>query len=414
MCIRDRPATLVGWITAAPQRLFPALWRLAVPTVLYAGIVNAADMREWTDLQNRRIEGRMLGLAGDVVSLELKDGHKVSVPLAKLSAADAAYARSQNGSAHPPESGKSALNFDAPWPDRIKFGEDPEIATVEEDAANKHFVYESANYRYTCDARLSKSVVKGFAVLFEATHLFCRTLPLALDDGKKTDGKLQILLFKELEDYQLAGGRPGSAGIFMSGKASVMVPLTSLGVRPIASGFMLDREKSSQSLPHELTHQLTPRSYFEPGAMGWFSEGIAEYVAVTPYRSGAYSVRNNHDDIIAYVTGTGTKNMGGRKLGKDIRLPDLKTFLTQDYDSFLEAPQLNYGSGLLLTYYFLQMDGAGDGQRIKGFLKALRDSKTGDDALAILLDGRSYEELATEISKAWKRRGVNLTFSSAK
>ncbi len=161
---------------------------------------------------------------------------------------------------------------------------------------------------------------------------------IGLDGGNKTDGKLQITLFENFDDYVKAGGPPKSDGVFIGGKAIVMVPLTSLGVRPVGSGYMLDREKSSKTLPHELTHQLTPNAYFAPGAMGWFTEGIAEYIAVTPYRSGAYSVRNNHSDIIAYATGYGTKNSGGRALGKDIQLPDLKTFMLQDYGNFLEQP----------------------------------------------------------------------------
>ena len=383
--------------------------RYLLPAVLLSGIAHAAELRAWTDLQNRKIEARLVRLDGESVVLELKDGHKVPLALAKLCEADAAYARSQagGGAADP-----AAPNFDAAWPEHIKFGDDPGITTVEEDADKKRFIYESTNYRYTCDVRLSKSVVKGFAVMFEATHLFCRTLPLGLDGGVKTDGKLQIFLFENFDDYCTAGGKPGTSGYFIGSKAAVIVPLTSLGVRPVGSGYMFDREKSSKTLPHELTHQLTPHPYFQVGGMGWFTEGLAEYVAVTPYRSGAFNVRNNHSDIIAYTTGNGTKNTGGRALGKDIRVPDLKGFMLQDYSKFMDNGQLNYGCSLLITYYFLQMDDAGDGKRVKSFLKALREGKTGEDALAVLLDGRTFDQLAAEITKAWKRRGIELAFGT--
>jgi len=385
--------------------------RIFIYLLLLTTIVHAADMRTWTDLQNRKIEARMLALEGESVMLELQDGRKVSLPLAKLCPADATYAHSQTSTTKPQVTPTITANFEAPWPNRIKFGEDPEITTVKEDATTKQFIYESANYRYTSDARLSKSVVKGFAVMFEATHLFCRSLPLGLDGGRKIGGKLQITLFENFDDYVTAGGPPKSSGLFMGAKDVVMVPLSSLGVRPVGSGYMFDRDKSSKTLPHELTHQLTPRAYFGPGAMGWFSEGIAEYVAVTPYRSGAFSVRGNHNDIVAYITSYGTKNSGGRALGKDIHLPDLKAFMFQDYSNFLQQPQINYGGSLLITYYFLQMDGEGDGKRIKAFLKALRDGKTGEDALALLLDGRSFSQLAKDISKSWSHRGINLTFA---
>ncbi len=384
---------------------------------LIAGIAHSAEMRFWTDIQDRKVEARMVGLKGDAVILQLKDGRELPYPLVKLSEADVAYAKNQSQEDTAEKSAETErpdTNFDAPWPDRIKFSDDPEIVVVEEDAEKKRFVYTSAHYRYICDVRLSKSVVKGFAVMFEATYLFCRTLPLAIDGGEKSGGKNEILLYEKFEDYVEAGGPPSSAGVFMGGKGVVMVPLTSLGVRPVGSGYMLDRDKSSKTLPHELAHQLTPTAYFRTAAKGWFSEGLAEYVAVTPYRSGAFSVRNNHRDIVDYVTEYGSKDMGGRALGKEITLPDLKTFMLQSYSSFLEEAQLNYGVGLLITYYFLQMDGDGDAKRIKDFLKALRKGKDREEALNVLLDGRTFEELEADIAKAWKRRGVELTFAPAR
>jgi hypothetical protein len=58
------------------------------------------------------------------------------------------------------------------------------------------------------------------------------------------------------------------------------------------------------------------------------------------------------------------------------------------------------------------MDGNGDAKRIKSFLKALRDGKTGEDAIAVLLDGRSYEQVGEEITKAWGKRGINFSFGA--
>jgi hypothetical protein len=393
------------------------IMRVILHVLLLAACARAAEVRSWTDHKNRSVEARMLGLEGETVILELKDGRKLPFPLANLSVADVAFARSQGakGDAESADgSEKSAPNFAAAWPDRIKFGEDPEIKVVEEDGERKRFVYESANYRYTCDVRLSKTVVKGFAVMFEATYLFCRSLPLGLDGGRRDGGKLQIRLFEKIDDYSKAGGPQGTAGVFLGGDALVLVPLSSLGVRTMGSGYTFDRDKSSKTLPHELAHQLTAEAYFAPGGMGWFSEGIAEYIAVTPYRSGAYSVRNNQKDIIDYVTEYGANGNGGRALGKELQLADLKTYMLQEYERFMENPQLNYGSALLITYYFLQMDGDGDAKRIKAFLKALRDGTTGGDALAVLLDGRSFGQLEKEISKAWKRQGVELVFAAAR
>lgn len=391
--------------------LHPAFFLLA--TFLPA-LSSGAEIRTWTDVQDRKIEASLIRVEGETVVLKLKNGREVPYPLEKLSASDGEYvAKNQPtpaGEAKPSAS-KSTLNFNDPWPDRIKFSEDPEIATIEENAEQKRFIYESANYRYVCDVRLAKSVVKGFAVMFEATHLYCRTLPLGINGGNK-DGKHQILLFEEFDDYVKAGGPPSSAGVFIGGRGVVMVPLTSLGVRPVGSSYMLDRDKSSKTLPHELTHQLTPRCYYAEGAQGWFTEGISEYVAVTPYRAGSYAVRGNMKDIVDYATGYGSKDMGGRALGKKIKLPPLKSFMLQSYSDFLEQPQLNYGCGLLITNYFLHLDGEGDAKRIKAFLKALHEGIQGEEALAFLLDGRSFEKMEEEIVKGWSRRGIDFTFGN--
>jgi hypothetical protein len=102
--------------------------------------------------------------------------------------------------------------------------------------------------------------------------------------------------------------------------------------------------------------------------------------------------------------------MGGRALGTKIKLPHLKTFMLQDYSYFLEQPQINYGCGLLITTYFLHLDGEGDGKRIKAFLKALHEDKNAEESLSILLDGRTFEEMEKDIIKGWGRKGVDFTF----
>jgi hypothetical protein len=73
----------------------------------------------------------------------------------------------------------------------------------------------------------------------------------------------------------------------------------------------------------------------------------------------------------------------------------------------------NYGFGLILTTYFLHLDGEGDGARLKNFLMALREGKAGEEALEVLLDGRSYKEMEEAISKAWKKKRVEIEFASS-
>lgn len=375
--------------------------------------------RVWTDDQGRNVKAKLVSVKGDEVMLLLPDGRELPYPLGKLSEIDQAYIEKfglenqGDGEMEDGDEPEEAIidNFDDPWPDRVSFKDDPEIVTVIESVEEETFIYESANYRYNCDVRLSKSVVKGFAVLFEATHQFTRELPLAINGGKKKDGKYQIYLFESQETYFKKGGPPGSAGVFIGGKNIVMVPLTSLGVRPVGSSYMLDRDKSNKTLPHELLHQLTPNRYYAEGARGWFTEGLAEYVGVTPYRSGSYNVKMNFKPIIEYVTAYGKDGNGGRGIGEEIKLGPLKDFMLMPYSQFTANPQINYGCGLLITNYFFHMDREEDAARIKKFLKALNAGIRGEEALEVLLDGQTWLELEEEIAKAYSRKGVDFTFT---
>jgi hypothetical protein len=397
-----------------------ATLRNFTPFAAALSFLAALEARTWTDVQGRKIEAEFVSATATDVTLKLASGKDATLPLNRLSQEDLAYIRESaaeggNKDAKPDpktaEKEGDGLNFDDPWPQTIRFSEDPQIEVVAEDKEQKRFIYESAHYRFVCDVRLSQQVVKGFAVMFESTYQYCRALPLAISGGGKTEGKYQILLFETKESYVQAGGPPTSAGVFMSGKNVVMVPLTSLGVRQVGSGYMLDRNETSGTLIHEITHQLTPGQYYAPGAMGWFSEGLAEYTTATPYRAGAFKVKSNFDDIVAYATAYGKKDTRGRALGTEINAPAFKDFCLMSYAQFTGAnPNFNYGFGLVLTTYFLHLDGDGDAKRMKEFLKALRAGKTREDALKVLLDGRTYEEMEEAISKGWKRKGVDIKF----
>lgn len=397
-----------GFMKCVIKALLPTL-----PFLLLANSLSAGEMRTWTDNQGRKVEAELVSSSETNLVMKLANGKEVDFLIGRLSPEDQEYLKAnREPSKGNTTNAKPELNFDAPWPERVSFKDDPNVSIIEEIPETKRFIYESANFRYVCDVRLAQSVVQGFARLFETTNLYCLSLPLGFSGGVKTKGKYQILLFEKIEDYVKEGGPPDSAGVFMSGRDLIMVPLTSLGVRPVGSSYMLDRDKSSKTLPHEIVHQLTPEPYFEAGSVGWFSEGVAEYVALSPYRSGSYNVRSNFASIFEYVTAFSKEYRTGRNLGTTINLPPIEKFFTQGYSSFLSNAPLNYGAGALITYYFFHFDGNGDAKRIKAFLKALQDGKKEKEALDVLLDGRTFKQLEEEIKKAWSRKGVDFYFSA--
>jgi SLA1 homology domain 1, SHD1 len=385
--------------------------RFLALTPLFLGLASAMESRTWVDTQNRKLEATLIGVKEGAVLLQLKDGKEVDLPITKLSAADVAYVDKQRD-ALKKAAVKPEFNFDSPWPDRVSFKEEFEVKVVEEDKATQRFTYESENFRYLCDVPLARSVVRGFAQMFEASHLYCMALPIGMTGGRQIDGKYQILLFEKESDYIKEGGPPGSAGVFVGSKGIIMVPLTSLGVRLVGTTYILNRERSSKTLPHEIAHQLTPKAYYAPGSRGWFTEGLAEYVAITPYTSGTYNVGMNLKAISEYVTEFGKDGRGGRNLGDEIKISSLRGFFLQDYKSFIANAKQTYGISALLVYYFFHFDGDGDARRIKAFLAALHAGKTNDAVIEVLLEGRTYETLQNEITDKWKRKGVKFTFGS--
>jgi len=198
--------------------------------------------------------------------------------------------------------------------------------------------------------------------------------------------------------------------VYKGGSGEILVPLSSLGVKKVGSRYSFDYKSSNKTLPHEITHQLTNSEYFRAGARGWFSEGLAEYIAVTDYRAGKFMVNGNKTDIIDYVTGVSKKGGRGRRLGNEISMPDLKEFMLMSYSDFTAKGNFNYGVGALLTYYFLHLDGDGERKNLNNFLMALNEGEQGEEALEKLLAGRTFDELEKEISKAWKSKRIKITF----
>lgn len=369
--------------------------------------------RVWTNSKGQKVEAELLEASETTVVLKIKgSGQEYRMAPVQLSAPDREFIKkwleenSGGGSGKTEPTGEFE-NWGDDWPELISTDIDPEITVVKEDDEAKEYIYQSPNYEFICDVQLATSVVKRFSVLFEATNEYIRALPLSME--KARSGKRhKILLFETKNSYVQAGGPASSAGVYMPGKDVIMVPLTSLGVKKVGSRYQVDYDEGNKTLPHEITHQITDRAYY--GFTGWFTEGLAEYIGVTPYRGGKFMVRTVRNSLKDYVTAYGRDGDGGRAIGEEVNLPPLKDWMQQSYGSFLANPQVNYGCGALITYYFFHMDGEKDAARIKKALATFKEGKKPEEAYAALLDGRTWDEMEKDITNAWRGRGVKFNF----
>lgn len=358
------------------------------------------EARTFTNATGVKIEAEIVEVNGPNVILKMR-GKNYPVEISTLSEADQAYIKEwieAKDSEGPP------VNWDSPWPKTISTDISQEIEIIQE--GPDKYIYASPHYEFHCNVRLNKSVVKRFSLLFEATNQYMRELPLGMSKPHK-EKRFRIELWETKADYVSNGGPPSSAGVYFSGRDTVSVPLSSLGVKKVGSSYSVDHKAENGTLSHEICHQLTDVEYYKPGSRGWFTEGLAEYIKCSGYRSGKFNV-NDLRNLKAFVTGYGEDGRGGRAIGDEISMPSFEKWTNQSYSSFLDNPQVNYGVGALVVYYFFHMDQNKDAANIKEFLKTLKTGADGEAAMEALLNGRTIEKLEADITKAWRSRGVKI------
>lgn len=375
----------------------------------------AAEQRTWTNTQGRTFQAEFVKVDGTNVILAFEGGRTFTTPVADLCVADQRMLiRLQSAvpsSPAAPGAPAPPVNFGYAWPREIRVDGASQSKVVSEDPKTGRYIYESPHYRFTCDAKLNSDVLRNFAMMFETTHKYATSVPLALHSGVIRKGRMDVLLFQSMNGYIQAGGPPGSAGCYSPASGIVMVPMESLGLTRTSTGFTLDTTRQNKVLIHELAHQLTTLEYMRSVRNGWLVEGLAEYLASTPYTWGYFRPDPHGNIVLSYVTAYGEDGRFGRNLGKKLRAPRLRQFLLMDYSSFAgRNANFNYGFALLLTHYFLHMEGGGKSYRITEYLKGLRAGKTDEAALAPLLGGSTFEKLETEFAEAWRKKGIEIEF----
>ncbi|MEG0024064.1 MAG: SHD1 domain-containing protein [Akkermansia sp.] len=383
--------------------------------------ISQAEMRDWKDKQGRKIQAELVSCDGTTVSLKLRSGKTVPLPITKLCDEDQSFLNEQSSDIDSDngDTGAGQLtppNFAQPWPESIKTDENFEVKTIKE--GPDQFIYESPHFKYISDAKLGLQLIRAMGRMFEATYDINKSLPIANKPTRDPQVKFPIFLFEKKSDYIAAGGPPDAAGVQITKGndptepyGHVLVPFESLGVQKVGSGYRMDRAKDFHTLIHEVTHQLMGR---EVKQASWFTEGTAEYVGMTPYSNGRFALSNNRSSIVASVTAYGKgKENKGRALGKDINLPySLEEFMNMDYASFTgNDGNTNYGIAPLLIYYFYHGDGTGDAAQIKAYIKALQKGTPEVEAQQLLLNKRTWAQLDDAISKFWRRAGITLKFA---
>lgn len=419
------------------------MWRFALLLLLpLAALAEEEPTRTWTSADGKEITGTILGLEDEILTLRTERG-TFELPLSRLSEPDQQFAKdwaeetakamaaekSETGRKEAPPLGDWENLELGTWPqyvvadldvDQIVVVEGEELEEIKkresdsESTDKELFVYRTPHFEFHSPDRLSVSVVREFARIFEASFAFVDEMPIGLAPAPSANGFYLTKLYMTRDDYYDDGGMTGSGGMMTWRRRGnqmsslIKVPLPNLGVEYTGTRFIVDHDKRSTTLTHEIVHQVMMRWLATPMPT-WLSEGIAEVVSCQTYDNGRFRLSSMNRSIVEDVT---------RGQGREFRMIDLEKLMnitSAEWASDLASGNggINYRSANVLAYYFLRLDGEGDAAHLVEFLKELPGSKR-DDLPTLqekhLLRGRSYEELAETLAKGWRSEGLQIEF----
>jgi hypothetical protein len=381
------------------------------------------NFRTWTNQKAQTVEAALEGLSEGMVKLRLRNGATAEVALDTLSAADQQWVadwQSKPAPASPTPALTAAsttegeaTSYQGPpaskdWPRTVALDEKGASSVIEEDSVQRVFRYESEHYEFVCDSRIGVAAVREFSKVFEATWLANCLLPLDIKPRpERLRTKFLARIFTSQADYLAEGGIEGSAGVYMSGKKALMLPLKSLGVKMVGSRVSIDYGSEDYgTLIHEITHQMM--NHWLRLLPTWYTEGAAEYVELAEYNNGKFSFGQQHNRLKEHLL----------RYGPEFAMVPIEKLMTIEGDEWrqglLTPNSTNYPSALALTYFFYHLDGDGKGTHLINYLRELEAlERPTDEAIeqavaTHLMRERSYAEIQEEVRKGLRKVGVKI------
>lgn len=405
--------------------------------------------RKWTVPGGTNFDASVLSFDGTTVIFHLPNGSRAQAPVAKLSPEDVAYLA--DWQKRPP--------IKVVMPDVVGI-ETAQLKTevVSEDPVAEKYGYRTQHFEFESQGKFSQSLLREVGRSFEATYELVKALPWGIDPKPEFGDHFHARLLKDKESYHAAGGPANSGGVYIGGEAKFLVPFESVGVKLIGKSYAKSEDFETHTMVHELTHQMMHSSL--PLLPQWIVEGTAEYTGILPLKSGHFRVsaaKNGLKDYIDFL-----KKNTAFGVPEPYPLEQLFGISNEKWSSILSddirmSARL-YFTSYLLVYYFMHLDGKGDGQnfvryfrevgeverdyeryereralfrkqpgvealpngemRWTGDLKppkkpaALASAEARDEfqkkTLKILLDGRNEAELMKQIRSAYTRLGIRL------
>lgn len=339
----------------------PRCWwpLLACASLLAAGAQEPS--RSWTSSEGTSLEATLVDVDHSSARLRLATGAVSVVPRARLSQADQEYLVAW----------VKRQPLKLTLPDLVGVSSpDLKVETLIENEAHSRFVYRTPNFEFESQGRLAGSLAREVARSFEATYELLRVLPWDIQPRPPEGTHFRASLFKDMDSYYKAGGLPGSAGSYFSNRKKFLVPFESIGIREVGSTYRMDDDFDTHVLVHELTHQLM--HFWLAHLPQWVVEGTAEYTGNLPLKNGRFRPSEAKNGLKEYLEFRKRRLVGG--VPEPYPLEKLFAISTGEWNRIMASDnrltQRLYLTSYLLVYYFMHLDGKGDGDRFARYMRA--------------------------------------------
>jgi hypothetical protein len=331
----------------------------------------AEPLREWKTAEGKLFQAAAVSYDGRQVVFRMPNGSKAQAPVEKLA----------------PEEQQWLEDWQKRQPIRVVL---PDVVAVDaaavkaevvsEDPGSERFVYRTQNFEFESQGKFSQTLLREIGRNFEATRELLAALPWGIRPSPESGKYFRARLFRNRDSYLAAGGPQNSSGVYMGGRDLFMVPFESIGVKTVGKAYTKDEDFRSHTLVHELTHQMMHGSLRV--LPQWVVEGTAEYTATLPFKAGRFRVASAKSGLKDYLDHL--KNETQEGVPEPYNLEKLFAVSNQEWNSILQRdPQVShrlYFTSYLLVYYFMHLDGKGDGQSFARYFREIGAVRSGLEA----------------------------------
>jgi hypothetical protein len=346
--------------------LFPFLAFFCAASLAVAQLPTVDPPRNWKTTEGVAFQASVVTFDGTTVQFRMANGTRAQAPSAKLSPEDQQYLVEWQK--------KQPIN--TAMPDQVG-AETSQVKAevVSEDPAAEKYVYRTQHFEFESQGKFNQVLLRDVARNFEATYELLKALPWHIEPRPEAGDVFHAKLVKDKQTYFSLGAPANSGGVYMRSKKMFLVPFESIGVKLVGKSYAKDENFETHTMVHELTHQMM--NFWLQFLPQWVVEGTAEYTGTLPLHTGQFRISAAKNGLREYVNFLKTRTRDG--MPEPYPLEQLFPITNEEWNEILErdprASHRLYFTSFLLVYYFMHLDGKGDGQLFARYFREVGETR---------------------------------------